>query len=139
MKPQSLAGQNSLLAYLNKTLQRIFYAQFFLALPIYLYFALKPSSDSGGLFIPPEVLHVLGNLLLTLSSRMALRDKLSMAKMIIGLIILSTCVEGLQHFSPGRVFDFYDILANFLGIIIGVCVILISQWLSKKIAVSMAQ
>ena len=112
----------------------LFFAQFFLALPIYFYFALKTSGPQGGVAIAPLVLHCGGNIVLTLSCFIALGKKLPYSVLVAGLFACAFLAELGQLWVPSRVFDIPDLAANFLGVAIGLFFVSFSRSLSKKLA-----
>lgn len=112
----------------------IFIAQFFLALVIYFYASIFRGGGQGTSILIPIILHVGGNVLITLSFFVAFGRKIEIRSALMALIICALVAEIGQAFNPVRTFDISDIVANVSGVIIGLFLVFIARFLARKIA-----
>lgn len=105
--------------------------QFFVAIGVYLLFALLPHPPAADV-APDKFLHFLGNILLYASSYVAWGDKYKSGILWVLLVPFCVAVEGFQAFTPNRVVDGKDLLANVLGLAVGFCGVQLCLWGGRK-------
>lgn len=110
--------------------QIIIWLQFAAALTIFTYYATTPNATVGN--SPDVLLHFLGNFLLFLSARIAFLRFKSIWFVLIFALIYGTAMEISQHFLPTRYFQPTDLIANWLGVLGGLVLSFIIEWLYKK-------
>ncbi len=89
------------------------------ALSIYFYAALSSSAGASSSLFGPTILHIIGNILLSLSLLIGFRDYINVKFVALISVVLATLVETLQILNPNRTPDIQDFIANYLGLIIG--------------------
>lgn len=103
-------------------LQRLFrvagWGQFVLLTGYATYLSLAPSPGSVFESVWDKLLHVICWFVLTLSLRLAWPRSSFPLRAALGLFAYSVLVEFLQHFTPERHFNPYDLLGNGLGVVV---------------------
>lgn len=110
----------------NSLLTKLRVFQFLVALCIYTMLLLMPDPQLGGDDSKNFFLHVLGNLLLVLSTWVASGGRFKAMGPILFVIPFSLFVELAQSLTDNRTPELIDIAANFVGIVFGflACIIL---------------
>lgn len=110
--------------------------QFALALSIFVFVALMPSSFVGSASQSDGVLHFIGNFLLFSSAAVAFLNTKPLKLIFICLVPFSLLVELAQWFSPSRQVDPRDMLYNISGLLsalaISYCVAFTYKWLYEN-------
>ena len=121
--------------FLIRFINLIVIAQLLAALPIYFNAAFGTGSDAGGIQIDPLILHLVGNILLALSINLALFKWTSLKIRI----IISCCIAALAEFGqllvPTRHFDWLDLLANALGLVVGFLLFIMFKYVINRFSV----
>lgn len=102
-------------------------AQFFSLLAVFIYLGLTPSPENSVPMFNDKVMHLTGYFIAggSISFAFPLWKLWQRASF---LILFSICIETGQHFMPPRTFDFFDIVANSSGVILGLlCVALLTE------------
>jgi len=103
------------------------YLQLPIAIAIFIYAALFPSSQNNDLNLSATVLHLIGNILLILSAWTAMTSKVSLNKIFVGAAFFSLAIELSQSFTQTRVTDVFDIAVNFIGLGCGYLLCLLGE------------
>jgi VanZ family protein len=94
--------------------------QFWLFLLFCSYMSLTPAPPSAVLTVSDKLLHAVGYLALYLSCTLAYPLAAHLLPRLCSLLGYSILIEILQHFIPNRGFSLLDILANAVGLLLGV-------------------
>ena len=92
--------------------------QFLVLLALFLYLGLTPSPEKSVPMFNDKLMHFSGYFVAALSISFAHPTR-SLWLRAIFLIVFSIAIEIGQHFMPPRSFDVFDIVANSMGVVIG--------------------
>lgn len=101
--------------------------QFVVAIAIFTYFTLSPN-PSFSVSDTDKYWHFFGNLLFFLSARLAVL-RLGNIWFVLGFVLLyGAAMELAQNMVPQRMFDMRDLAANALGVMAGLLIAVLVQW-----------
>lgn len=103
---------------------KICYAQFFLAIAIYIGLLLAPSPPTPGLSINDKFLHAVGNALLVLSLWVAWGRRIKLKWLFVFAVGFSALMEVAQSFTAQRSAELLDLAANTVGATLGLSIAL---------------
>ena len=117
----------------NTVFQRLFIAQFFIAVFIYCSLLLAPN-PGGTLAISFNdlFLHMLGNTILVTSTWLAFHKHSDIAGPVIFVALFSSLMELAQGFTDSRTPDIRDIAANLGGAVLGYVLCFILDQMNKQ-------
>ncbi len=105
--------------------------QFWLFLLFCIYLSLTPAPPQAMLSVSDKLLHAIGYLALYLSASLAYPLPGYTRRKLLSLLGYSILIEILQHFIPHRGFSLLDILANAVGLLLGLGLsLLLGRYLS---------
>lgn len=105
--------------------------QFFLAIAIFTYFTLSPD-PSFNVSNSDKYWHFVGNLLFFLSARLAVL-RMGNIWFVLGFVLLyGAAMELAQNLVPQRMFDMRDLVANALGVLAGLVIAVLVQWVLNR-------
>lgn len=90
---------------------------------VFFYLLLKPAGQTSETFLfehSDKLIHFVGHFILANLYLWYRADKMKLVSIL--LLIMAILTEFLQHLIPGRSFDIWDIIANLLGVILGLWV-----------------
>jgi VanZ family protein len=94
--------------------------------------SLTPAPPQALLTFSDKLLHSAGYLALYLSCSFAYPQPATVNRKLFFLFFYSILIELIQHFIPQRSFSFLDILANGFGLLSGVALFTIFQFIQSK-------